>query len=349
MARVPGCPAHRASPRGLVARDAPPGTPASGTGRLAELLVASTPPTRSPNWVEQAKVQGRELRPPARSGIRGSGNTAVVDRPSAKPKDVTSSYGPWWAIRGRFARAAAADTTADALSRAIAEDPLDVESACGRRMRLPLPRRRPLRSSASSRRRRRTGLGVANAVGYVDPARARGPRIPKRGDFLHESRSKPRSVPLHVCMSGTGGSSGPRVCACRSQSMRALTYATAVLRVAPRAVSAGRRSGSRIFRGLRQSARPWSACIRAPTKSPSPTASSRTAGQLRSFSAQALRDVQQVDDPRTISPADEESPGPVDEHLLREGAPVPRREARRRRRRSSPARYVREGCVSSPR
>jgi hypothetical protein len=49
----------------------------------------------------------------------------------ADPKDVTSSYGPWWAIRGRFARLRGDDKTADSsFIEAVAADPLDVEAAC---------------------------------------------------------------------------------------------------------------------------------------------------------------------------------------------------------------------------
>ena len=47
------------------------------------------------------------------------------------PADVTSGYGPWWAIRGRLARSAGDGATADSsFAEAIALDPFDVEAAC---------------------------------------------------------------------------------------------------------------------------------------------------------------------------------------------------------------------------
>lgn len=49
----------------------------------------------------------------------------------AGPADVTSGYGPWWAIRGRLARSAGDGATADSsFAEAIALDPFDVEAAC---------------------------------------------------------------------------------------------------------------------------------------------------------------------------------------------------------------------------
>ena len=48
------------------------------------------------------------------------------------PDHVASSYGPWWALRGRWA--SARDDTAvalDSLSEGLAADPLDFEVACG--------------------------------------------------------------------------------------------------------------------------------------------------------------------------------------------------------------------------
>ncbi len=49
----------------------------------------------------------------------------------ADPKALLSSYGPWWAIRGRFARARGDDATAgSSFFEAVAADPFDVEAAC---------------------------------------------------------------------------------------------------------------------------------------------------------------------------------------------------------------------------
>jgi len=49
----------------------------------------------------------------------------------AEPKDVVSSYGPWWAIRGRLARRRGDEGLAgSSFVEAVANDPLDVEPAC---------------------------------------------------------------------------------------------------------------------------------------------------------------------------------------------------------------------------
>jgi hypothetical protein len=46
----------------------------------------------------------------------------------AEPKDVSASFGPWWAIRGRLAKdPAVADSS---FVEAVAADPLDIEPAC---------------------------------------------------------------------------------------------------------------------------------------------------------------------------------------------------------------------------
>jgi hypothetical protein len=55
----------------------------------------------------------------------------VVEASLGEPKDVASSYGGWWAIRGRFARLRGDEPTADGyFVEAVAQDPLDEESAC---------------------------------------------------------------------------------------------------------------------------------------------------------------------------------------------------------------------------
>jgi tetratricopeptide (TPR) repeat protein len=49
----------------------------------------------------------------------------------ADPKQIASTYAPWWAIRGRLARARGDDAMADpSFAEAVAVDPLDVEVAC---------------------------------------------------------------------------------------------------------------------------------------------------------------------------------------------------------------------------
>jgi hypothetical protein len=47
------------------------------------------------------------------------------------PAQVFSSYGPWWATRGRWARLLGDESAAEtSFSEAVAADPLDAESAC---------------------------------------------------------------------------------------------------------------------------------------------------------------------------------------------------------------------------
>ena len=60
-------------------------------------------------------------------GRRGDGPALVSD-----PKQVLASYGPWWAIRGRWARLGGDEPTATAsfIVEAVAADPFGSESAC---------------------------------------------------------------------------------------------------------------------------------------------------------------------------------------------------------------------------
>jgi hypothetical protein len=60
------------------------------------------------------------------AGRREDGEALVAD-----PKQVISSYGPWWAIRGRWARLRGDEPTATAsFIEAVAADPFDPEGAC---------------------------------------------------------------------------------------------------------------------------------------------------------------------------------------------------------------------------
>jgi hypothetical protein len=74
----------------------------------------------------------------------------------ADPKEVVASFGPWWAIRGRWARAKGDDITAESsFFEAIAADPLDVEAACegiGATSAPRNPLQRPLCDAARARR-----------------------------------------------------------------------------------------------------------------------------------------------------------------------------------------------------
>jgi hypothetical protein len=62
----------------------------------------------------------------------------MVGRPSElaplvwKPDHVGSSYGPWWALRARWAASQGDESSvSDSLFEALAADPLDFEVACG--------------------------------------------------------------------------------------------------------------------------------------------------------------------------------------------------------------------------
>jgi len=60
------------------------------------------------------------------AGRREEGQALVAD-----PKQVLSSYGPWWAVRGRWARLGGDEPTAAAsFIEAVAADPFDAEGAC---------------------------------------------------------------------------------------------------------------------------------------------------------------------------------------------------------------------------
>ncbi|MDP9036562.1 MAG: hypothetical protein M3O50_17305, partial [Myxococcota bacterium] len=60
------------------------------------------------------------------AGRREQGESLVAD-----PRQVVTSYGPWWAIRGRWARLRGNENEAQgSFSEAVAADPFDVESAC---------------------------------------------------------------------------------------------------------------------------------------------------------------------------------------------------------------------------
>ena len=102
--------------------------------RLAELLIGRDHPASSLTELEPLGTeawQDASLRHLRGRAFEASGSGAVVEASLGEPKDVASSYGPWWAIRGRFARARGEGPTADGFFlEAIAQDPLDLESAC---------------------------------------------------------------------------------------------------------------------------------------------------------------------------------------------------------------------------
>ncbi|MDP9000346.1 MAG: hypothetical protein M3O46_09565 [Myxococcota bacterium] len=76
--------------------------------------------TSDPNirWLRARALEG--------AGRRQDGEGLVAD-----PKEALSSYAPWWALRGRWARLRGDEVLATAsFIEAIAADPFDVEAAC---------------------------------------------------------------------------------------------------------------------------------------------------------------------------------------------------------------------------
>ena len=60
------------------------------------------------------------------AGRREEGEPLVAD-----PAQVLSSFGPWWAIRGRWARLRGDEPTAtESFVEAVGADPFDAEAAC---------------------------------------------------------------------------------------------------------------------------------------------------------------------------------------------------------------------------
>lgn len=103
--------------------------------RLAELLLGRDHPAQALLELDRLKSKValddpsvRYLRARVLEALaRGKDAEPLV----ADPKIVLSSYGPWWAIRGRFARARGDDpTAASSFFEAVAADPLDIEAAC---------------------------------------------------------------------------------------------------------------------------------------------------------------------------------------------------------------------------
>jgi hypothetical protein len=102
--------------------------------RLAELLLGRDHPADALTEVEPLGAsawQDASLRHLRGRAFEAAGSGAVVEASLGEPKDVASSYGPWWAIRGRFARARGDGAAAEGFFlEAVAQDPLDIESAC---------------------------------------------------------------------------------------------------------------------------------------------------------------------------------------------------------------------------
>jgi hypothetical protein len=103
--------------------------------RLADLLVARGHAGEAAQELDRIPAEVGKTDPSMRwlrgrvleaAGRRNEGTSLVADS-----HEVASSYGPWWALRGRWARADGDEGTAvTSFEAALADDPLDPESAC---------------------------------------------------------------------------------------------------------------------------------------------------------------------------------------------------------------------------
>ncbi len=127
--------------------------------RLAELLygrdhaseaLVEVDKVTSPDALQDSSVRYLRARILESLGRQADAAPLVAD-----PKDVISSFGPWWAIRGRWAQARGDDVTArSSFFEAVAADPLDVEAACegtGPASSPKNPLQRPLCDAARAR------------------------------------------------------------------------------------------------------------------------------------------------------------------------------------------------------
>ncbi|MGH7298534.1 MAG: peptidase MA family metallohydrolase [Polyangiaceae bacterium] len=113
--------------------------------RLAELLLVRGHATEAVEELDRIALAAsptgpegwdRLMQDPSVRWLRARALEAVGRRAEAQPlvadpKEVLSSYGPWWAIRGRWARLGGDEATATAsFIEAVAADPFGPESAC---------------------------------------------------------------------------------------------------------------------------------------------------------------------------------------------------------------------------
>jgi hypothetical protein len=102
--------------------------PAAGVDELDHIELARSPVSHE-GWQRAMSdpsvrwLRGRALE---EAGRRVEGESLVAD-----PRQVLSAYGPWWAMRGRWARLNADEATAvPSFLEGISSDPFDVEAAC---------------------------------------------------------------------------------------------------------------------------------------------------------------------------------------------------------------------------
>jgi hypothetical protein len=102
--------------------------------RLAELLLTKGHPasalTQTSGIVADAWTDP-SLRHLRARVMEANGDLAGAAASIGTPADVAAAYGPWWAARGRFARAQLIEGDADAFfQEAVGQEPFDVECAC---------------------------------------------------------------------------------------------------------------------------------------------------------------------------------------------------------------------------
>jgi hypothetical protein len=138
--------------------------------RLAELLMGRAHPSAALSELDKVDAKDSSGDPSLRY-LRARALEAASDHEAEKekkealvadPAEVATSFGPWWAIRGRWARARADHPLADmSFLEGVAEDPFDIEVACQSlepNAPAPIePRLAPLCEAA--RRRAEPGLG----------------------------------------------------------------------------------------------------------------------------------------------------------------------------------------------
>ena len=104
------------------------GHPAAALRELERIELAAAPvaPDAWEHTMGDPSIRWLRARALEDTGDRASGASLLAD-----PADVLSSYGPWWAIRGRWARIRADEPMAAAsFIEAVGADPFDPEAAC---------------------------------------------------------------------------------------------------------------------------------------------------------------------------------------------------------------------------
>ncbi len=106
--------------------------------RLAELLYGRNHPNEALTTLDRIKTPGalddasvRHLRARLLEASGKPADDKEIVALTTDSKDLGSSYGPWWAIRGRFGRLRGENAMADgSFVEAVGNDPLEVECAC---------------------------------------------------------------------------------------------------------------------------------------------------------------------------------------------------------------------------